>query len=156
MTQTPAQHVPPTAVQHAITVAVPPRWRRRTDPANGVIVSARAPNLPVSGVRPDLTLRCAPVGDDDLVAWRASAIDDLAGLLVDFALEDEDEYDLLGHDVAYRRFAHRVGTVDVLCDQWAWLIDGQGVTLSCSAAREDYPDYCDLFDTIAESVEVRP
>lgn len=118
-------------------------------------MAARSSALPSSGVRPELILRYGRV-DTDLTAWRELAMTELAERLVDFDLEDDDEFDLLGHLVAYRRFAHRVGTADVLCDQWAWLADGLGVTLTCSAAREDYPAYYDVFEAIAETVDVLP
>jgi hypothetical protein len=134
-------------------IAVPPTWRRRSDTAHGVLVAARATSLPASGVRPELTLTCTAV-DRDLQPWRDQAMDELAERLVDFALEDDDTYDLDGHDVAYRRFAHRVGAADLLCDQWAWVVDGLGITLTCSAAREDYWDYCDVFEAIAETVDL--
>jgi len=136
-------------------IALPPSWRRTSDPDRGVLVSARAVAVPASGVRPELTLRCIPVAGS-LGDWRTQELAELAGRLRDFVVEDEDDFDLLGHDVAYRRFAHRVGVADVLCDQWAWLVDGLGVTLTCSVAREDYWDYCDVFETIAETVEVGP
>lgn len=140
-----------------LSIAIPPTWRRRHDPDRGVLVAARATSVPASGVRPELVLRQARVDDVlTLTAWRDEAMHELAGLLDDFALEDDDEYDLLGHLVAYRRFAHRLGTADVLCDQWAWLIDRIGVTLTCSVAREDYAAYCDVFETIAETVDLLP
>jgi hypothetical protein len=55
--------------------------------------------------------------------------------------------------VAYRRFAHRVGLAALVSDQWAWLTDGVGVTLTCTVAREDYADYCDVFEAVAETVD---
>ena len=138
-------------------IAVPPTWRRRSDPDQGVLVAARATRLPASGVRPELVLRiCRPDQGESLTAWRERAMGELADLLVDFALEDDDEYDLMGHPVAYRRFAHRLGTADVLCDQWAWLAHGTGVTLTCSVARAEYADYCDLFDAVAATVDLLP
>lgn len=77
----------------------------------------------------------------------------LAEVLDSFELEDADRFELGEHQVEYRRFAHRVDLVDVLCEQWAWLVDGCGLTLTCSVAREDYLDYCDLFESVAETVE---
>lgn len=140
-----------------LSVVVPSTWRRRTDPERGVLVAARSTVLPASGVRPELVVRHARVdGALSLGVWREQAMRELAGLLDDFALEDDDEYDLLGRDVAYRRFAHRVGGADVLCDQWAWLVDRWGLTLTCSVAREDYLAYCDVFEAVAETVEVLP
>jgi hypothetical protein len=142
-----------------LSVSVPTSWRRRHDPAlaaAGVLVSARAPSAPPSGVRPELTVRVVAVDPDehhDLLAWHTDALGDLADALVDFALEDDDGFDLEGHEVRYHRFAHRIGTADVLCDQWAWLVDGRGTTLTCSTARQDYPDYCDLFEAIAATVD---
>lgn len=136
-------------------IALPRTWRRRSDPERGVLVAARASALPGSGVRPELTVRCALV-DDELGAWRDAAMAELAERLDDFELEDDDEFDLDGHAVAYRRFAHRCGADDVLCDQWAWLVDGWGLTLTCAVARVDYPTYCDVFEAIAETVELGP
>lgn len=150
MTTTPT---PPLPLPRHVDVAVPPQWRRRSDPDRGVLLSARSPFLPDSGVRPEIVVRYAAV-DEPLDRWRTGAMRDLARRLVDFALEDDDEVALGEHDVAYRRFAHRSGTVDVLCDQWAWLVEGLGITLTAACARVDYPDYCDLFETVAETLEV--
>lgn len=136
-----------------VGIALPATWRRRADPDRGVLVTARAAVVPTSGVRPELTLRCTPVAEG-LRSWRAGAMAELAERLVDFELEDEDDFDLDGHDVAYRRFAHRYGRADLMCDQWAWLVEGIGITLTCSVAREDYADYCDVFEAIAETVEL--
>lgn len=138
-----------------IAISVPATWRRRSDPERGIAVNARAPALPASGVAPEVTVRCAVV-DTDLRTWREEAIRELGRRLVDFELEDDDEFDLLGLPVAYHRFAHRLGAADVLSDQWAWLSDGLGVTLTCSAARPDYPDYCDVFEAIAETMSIGP
>jgi len=126
-------------------IALPPSWRRTSNPERGVLVSARAPTAPASGFRPEVVLRADSV-----------SLDELEGRLHDFALEDDDAFDLMGHDVAYVRFAHRVGAVDVLCDQWTWQVRSRGVTLTCSVAREDYWDWCDVFEAIAETVDVGP
>ena len=127
-------------------IALPPSWRRTSAPDRGVLVSARAAATPASGFRPEVVLRCDPGPPGEL-----------DGRLQDFAIEDDDHFDLMGHDVAYRRFAHRVGAVDVLCDQWAWQVAGAArVTLTCSVAREDYWDWCDVFEAIAETVDVGP
>lgn len=138
-------------------ICLPPRWRRTSDPSRGVVVAARAPEVPASGVRPELVLRCVPVADDrvsdGLGAWREGAVAGLATRLDDFELEDADRYEIGGHAVDYRRFAHRVALDDLVCDQWAWLVDGQGLTLTCTVAREDYADYCDIFEAIAETFD---
>lgn len=137
-----------------LSVSVPSSWRHRRDPTHGVVVAARAPSLPRSGIRPELVVRTTTPAHDDADTWRREALDELAQVLVDFALEDDDVYDLDGHEVHYHRFAHRVGTADVLCDQWSWLVDGLTVTLTCSAARVDYPDWCDVFEAVSETVEL--
>ena len=138
-----------------IGICLPVTWRRRSALAHGVVVSARSTVLPASGVHPELTLRCVPV-DTDLQTWRAEAIGELAARLVDFDVEDDVAFELLGRPVAYHRFAHRLGSADVLSDQWSWLSDGLGVVLTCSVAREDYPGYCDVFEAIAETVNIGP
>lgn len=137
-----------------LSVSVPSSWRRRDDPARGVVMAARAPVVPASGVRPELVVRIVTVGHDDADAWRRTALRELAVALDDFALEDDDLWDLDGHEVRYHRFAHRLDGVDVLCDQWGWLVDGLGVTLTASAARVDYPEWCDVFEAVAETVVV--
>lgn len=134
-------------------IVVPPRWRRRSDPDHGVLVSARSPVLPASGVRPELVLASTRV-DNVLAAWREQAVRDLAERLDDLDVEDEDVFDLMGHDVAYLRFAHRIGAADVVSEQWAWLVGTLGLTLTCSVAREDYWDWCDVFEAIAETVDL--
>ena len=98
-------------------------------------------------------------GHEEWTFWwnyNKDALLDLRAQLVDFALEDADEYDLGDRRVAYHRFAHRFGTADVLCDQWAWQVDGLGVTLTCTVSREDYLTYCDLFEDVAATVDVLP
>ncbi len=138
-----------------IGICLPATWRRRSSPAHGVVISARSPVLSTSGVPPEATVRCAAV-DTDLHAWRAEAIAELSKRLADFEVEDDDVFDLLGRAVIYHRFAHRLGVADVLSDQWSWLVAGLGVTLTCTVAREDYPDYCDVFEAIAETVSLGP
>lgn len=133
-------------------ILLPPRWRRTSDPEHGVVVAARQASLPPSGVRPELILRLTPV-EDSLAEWRARAVDRLRERLDAFDLEDADEVELDGREAAYRRFAHRDGLADVVSDQWAWLVDGVGVTLTCTVAREDYADYCDVFEAVAETID---
>ncbi len=143
------------ALGREIQVTLPMRWHRRDEPGHGVVVAARPRRIPASGFCPEVVVRCTSVLDD-LHTWRDEAISALAAQLPDFALEDEDHFDLGDHRVLYRRFAHRSGTADVLSEQWAWLVDGLGVTLTCSVAREDYPTFCDVFEAIAETVDVVP
>ncbi len=139
---------------------LPTGWRRDASAAAAtahVVVAARGPTG-ADGVRPGLVLRREPVGaGEDVVTWQRRALAEVASSVVAFDLEDEDEFDLLGHEVAYRRYAHLRGGVDVLCDQWAWLVPGDarglGVTLTCSVARTDYWDHCDVFEAVAESVD---
>jgi len=140
-------------VRGDLGIVVPPRWRRRSDPDHGVLVSARSPVLPVSGVRPELVLACARV-DQELTAWRDAAMLELARCLDDLDVEDEDAFDLMGQDVAYRRFAHRRGAADIVSEQWAWVVGTLGLTLTCSVAREDYWDWCEVFEAIAETVDL--
>lgn len=141
--------------ENDVTLTVPRTWHTRRDLGHGVILAARPRSVPASGVSPEIAVRCSSV-DVDLAAWRGQAVLDLRAQLVDFALEDADDFDLGDHRVAYVRFAHRFGAADVVCDQWAWLVDGLGVTLTCSVAREDYLTYCDLFEDVAATVDVLP
>jgi hypothetical protein len=133
-------------------IILPPRWRCTSDPERGVVVVARQASVPPSGVPPEVVL-CRTRVDGPLASWRSQALDGLAERLDGFDLEDEDDIELDGRDVAYRRFAHRVGLAALVSDQWAWLADGVGVTLTCTVAREDYAYYCDVFEAVAETVD---
>lgn len=120
-----------------------------------MLVAATAATVPASGFRPSVRLRCEPAPDDP-DTWAAQSLSDLRSTRAEFALEDEEVYELSGHDVRYRRYVHRLGGTDVLCDEWGWLLGGVGFALTCSVAREDYADYCDVFEAIAQTVEPAP
>lgn len=139
----------------AVTLALPRRWTTRDDPAPGVVLLARAPSPTAAGLIPELVLRTGPIGDDlTLDEWREEAMAALGTQLRDLEIEDSDLVDLDGEPARYLRFGHRLGDVDVLCEQWAWLYDGLGVTLTGSVARADYADYCDLFEDVAATVRL--
>ncbi len=138
-----------------VSMRIPRSWQVRTAPEAGVLAATRPGTVPPSGVSPELVLRAAPA-EGDLASWRAAAHVDLASQLTGFALEDEDVFDVNGREVHYSRFGHRYGVVDVVCDQWSWLVDGVGVTLTGLVAREDYATWCDVFDAVAETVEIVP
>ena len=78
-----------------IGICLPVTWRRRSSLTHGVVISARSTVLPASGVPPEAIVRCAAV-DTELQTWRTDAIGELSERLVDFELEDEDEFELLG------------------------------------------------------------
>lgn len=129
-----------------LAVAVPRHWRTRADPDRGVVLAARAPSRAAGGFAPELVLRTHEPEDPT-----APAGGELAGA----DLEDVDEFSLHGRPVRYRRLARRVGSTDVVTEQWTWLATAgatTAVTLTASVARCDYADYCDLFEEVAASV----
>ncbi|WP_408897020.1 hypothetical protein ACJ5H2_19100 [Nocardioides sp. R1-1] len=141
----------------AVSVSVPRRWSSLDSPVPGVALLARAPAAATSGFTPELVLHTTPVDAAlPLAPWREEAVGALAAQLAAFEVEDADLVDLDGEPAAYLRFSHRLGGVDVVCDQWAWLRDGLGVTLTCTVARADYADYCDLFEEVAMTVRLVP
>lgn len=103
---------------------------------------------------PQLVLAWGPLEDPE--DWEATSLSTLDAALTGFELEDEDAFDLFGEPVLYRRYAHLIGSTDVLCDQWAWL-RGEAtlaLTVTGSVAREDYWQWCDDFEAAAESLDV--
>jgi len=137
-------------------IALPASWVRRCDPARGVVVAARPPTVPPSGVSPQITLRVSEPAETDLDTWRERALGELAAGLPGFDLEDDDRVDAGPYPLAYHRFGHGEGGDHVLVEQWAWHVSDPvclGVTLTCAVARGDYVDYCDLFDAVAASIE---
>jgi hypothetical protein len=139
-------HDLPRSTDHDITVTVPRQWVTRSAPERGIVLAARARVVPASGFPPGLVLQVAPEDTDTIDALRAQ--------LLDFEVEESDTFELDGRPVRYLRFSHRVGDTDVLCDQWQWTVDGTGVTLTGSVARTDWPDYCDLLEEVAATVEI--
>ena len=139
----------------ADVIAVPPHWRRSADPGNGVLVSARCPVAGPTGVVALIRLEVEPVSGS-LPGWRAEDLRTTATRRTDFELDDEGDYDLDGREVSYRRFAFRRDADDLLCEQWAWLEDGLGYTLTCTVGRADYLDYCDVFEAVAATFDPQP
>ena len=68
-------------------------------------------------------------------------------------MEDDDCFEVAGHDTVYRRFGHTVGRVPVLTDQWLWVVDGVGHQLVGTVAAAEYEDYCDVFESVAETFD---
>ena len=133
-------------------ISLPPRWRHHTDPGNGVLVTARCPAAGGTGVVPLIRLEVTPVRAT-LQRWRTDDLGSTASRRTDFELDDEDEFELDGREVAYRRFGFRRGTDDLLCEQWAWLVDGRGFTLTCTVGRADYADFGDVFEAVASTFD---
>jgi hypothetical protein len=133
-------------------IALPPRWRRSADPDRGVLVSARSHTAGASGVVPLIRLDVTAVSGT-LHAWRERDLAVVSTRRTDFELDDEDDFELNGRAVAYRRFAFRRGDDDLLCEQWAWLVDERGYTLTCTVGWADYADYSDLFEAVADTFE---
>lgn len=136
-------------------ISLPPRWRHHTDPGHGVLVTARCPVPGGTGVVPLIRLEVTPVRAT-LQQWRTDDLGATAARRTDFELDDEDEFELDGREVAYRRFGFRRGADDLLCEQWAWLVDGRGFTLTCTVGRGDYADFCDVFEAVAATFDPDP
>lgn len=139
-----------------VSLSVPRQWSTHSEPERGVLLAARARVVPASGFPPSLLLVPESVGESDPDQWRAASLVALEGRLEAFALEDDDVLDPDGLRVDYLRFAHRVGGTDVLCERWQWLLDGVGVVLTGSVARDDYADYCEVFEGVAATIRFAP
>jgi hypothetical protein len=97
-----------------------------------------------------LVLDGGPV-DADLASWQAERLamlhDDHPGLEV----EDEDEFEVGGATACYRMLGWTDAGRDLLSEQWCWLVDGVGYTLTATVDRVDYADFTDLFEEVASS-----
>ncbi|GAA3677923.1 hypothetical protein GCM10022237_41680 [Nocardioides ginsengisoli] len=146
---------------HTVTIGVPRHWTTRSDPEHGLVLLARPPTRTGelgAAYGPELVVRTTPV-DTDLATWRAEAVAALAAQLDAFEIEDDDRFELNGRAVVYHRLGYRARGVDVVAEQWAWLIDvpgaggGIGVTLTGAVARSRYADYADLFEEVAATLD---
>ncbi|MEI2714040.1 MAG: hypothetical protein V9G04_12310 [Nocardioides sp.] len=130
-------------------LALPPGWEPTGSRATGVVLAARTGHAGLSGLTAQARLtRRAGVGS--LEQWQTLALA-RASRHTAFDLEDEDAYEVAGHDAAYARYGYRQGDDDLLGEHWAWVIDGVGYLLTATMAREDYADFCDDVEEIAES-----
>ena len=86
-------------------IALPARWRRSAAPDRGVLVAARSARPGASGIVPLIRLEVLAV-TGSLHTWRERDLAALAARRTDFELDDEDDYELDGRAVAYRRFAY--------------------------------------------------
>ncbi|MEO6512412.1 MAG: hypothetical protein ABIO16_15550 [Nocardioides sp.] len=125
-------------------VTMPRRWVR----VRGTYV---APGVHGSGLAPRLEHHAEPF-DEDLDTWHRLTADADRGRS-GFDLEDEDLFELGGHEVVYRRFGHAVAAVPVLTDQWLWVVDGVAHQLLGTVAVDEYVDYCDVFESVAETFD---
>lgn len=129
-----------------VPVTVPRRWVE-------VPGGWAAPGLHRHGVAPRLEHRAEPCAGD-LARWAAVvAVADAS--LPDFDLEDDDAFDLEGRDVVYRRYAHASAHwgVPLMSEQWLWVVDGVGHRLVGTVARQEYADYCDVFESVAATFD---
>jgi hypothetical protein len=154
-------HVHPHPPTVTVTVAVPRHWTTRSEPEHGLVLLARPPTRTGelgAAYGPELVVRTTPV-DTDLAGWRAQAVAGLAAQLDAFEVEDDDRFELNGREVAYHRLGYRARGVDVVAEQWAWLLGGAeagggiGVTLTAAVARSRYADYADLFEEVAATLD---
>ena len=121
----------PTGVTDAMVW--PPGWRRWVE-RDAVIATAPAP---AADVPPRLELRIGSATIDG----------------ADVVVEDEDRYDHGGHEVEYRRLGHRVGDVELVSEEWRWVVGGELVVLTATVPLVDYLDVHELFEEVAMSVD---
>lgn len=134
-----------------LPLALPPGWVHGTRPEAGILLAASPREPGPSGVRPGINLVAEPV-DGCLEDWVELTLRDLGPGLDRFDLEDEDDYDD-GCPVAYRRFSYAHEGHHLLCDLWAWVVDGIGLMLTGTVVRGEYLDYCDLFEDVARGCD---
>ena len=109
--------------------AVPLGWRQSR--RDGVVVATRPGPAPAR------------------LEWRSGSPPAYDGLVV----EDEDAFDLAGHQVGYRRFGHRAEGVELVSEEWTWRVDGERRMLTGTVPRDDYLSVCDLFEDVAATVD---
>jgi hypothetical protein len=125
-------------------VSMPPRWVR-------VRGGYAAPGVHGSGLAPLLEHRGeAFAGSLDDWRLRVAAAD---AARRDLDLEDDDCFEVAGHETVYRRFGHTVAGVPVLTDQWLWVVDGVAHQLLGTVAAAEYEEYCDVFESVAETFD---
>ena len=110
-----------------------------------------APGVHGAGLAPRLAHRCEPFAGS-LDDWHLHAAD-LDAARPGYDLEDDDCFDIGGRDTVYRRFGHTLGSVVVVSDQWLWVVEGTGHQLLGTVAADAYEDYCDVFESVADTFD---
>ncbi|MGH3346956.1 MAG: hypothetical protein ACRDO4_08230, partial [Nocardioides sp.] len=112
----------------------PPGWRRRS--VGGAVVATGPPRP--DGARPAR------------LEWRRGAP---SPEVEDAVVEDEDRYNLAGHEVSYRRLGHRADGVELVSEEWRWQVGDEVLVLTGTVPRADYLTVCDLFEEVAAGVD---
>ena len=123
---------------------MPPRWVR-------VRRGYAAPGVHGSGWAPRLEHR-AETFAGTLDDWHHH-LADLDAARPGFDLEDDGCFEAGRHETVYRRFGHLLNGVPVVSDQWLWVVDGIGHQLLGTVAAADYEDYCDVFESVADTFD---
>ena len=142
----------------ATGLRLPTAWVCRSEagqPGQGLaLVAAPAHVGPPGSVPPCLVVRLTPTRATER-AWLTALPAELVGR-PGFEVEDEDLIDLGMQDVGYLRYSHRgLGDPpdDLLSERWSWWHDGFGLTVTGTVSRQDYEVWCDLFETVAATVD---
>lgn len=126
---------------------VPRDWSCVTDPAPHVVVSLTPRWCPASGYLPWLTVTRTPTRDRSPTA---DAVTEALGL-ADAWIEDEDAYDTDFGRCSYLRVGFTEDDVPLVAEIWSWDGNGELWTLTACLARDDLPDFTDVFDEVAET-----
>lgn len=122
-----------------MVMLLPSRWAEV--PTTAGLLHARSIAVPDSGVAPELVLAVV----------RRGAAPPQGECSAD--VEDEDEFELGGHQVSYQRLAHRCLGTELLTERWAWQVPAGHLVLSATVAREDFLAYCEVFEEVAATVD---
>jgi hypothetical protein len=139
-----------------LSLDLPPGWQLVDEPPAAVALLAVAPGGS-SAVRPNVVVTVDDVsGLDGLRDWQEGSDRLMAGALTGYHLLDLERLTLAGVD-GVRRLAHHVtgDATSVTLEQWAFVLAGQGVTLTGTGGTDDYPDVAPAFRACAETLEVR-
>lgn len=139
----------------ALDLELPGGWAPAEAPA-GVALLALGPHDP-GAVHPSLVLTVDDVtGLAGLRDWQQGADYLMAAQLGDYLLLDLERLPVAGAE-GVRRLAHHVvdGARSVTLEQWAFVHDGLGVTLSATVGTFDYPALASSLRRTAASLAVR-
>lgn len=140
-------------MERVLTLAIPAGWRCRGALDHGVLLSAVAPPMGVSGFLPTLRFVVAPVRVAT-AAWVAEELAELTARLGPLVVEHDASTHLGGRETFHRRVRHlRWGTV-ALTEQWGWLVGRLGFTLTASAAADEHDALAEVFAAVAASFAV--
>lgn len=138
------------------SLTTPDGWEPASEQVPGTDLVVLEPVDPAAPdrFRANLVLSQMPNGPIGFADWQTGTDELLAQMLERYAVLDLERRDIEGYEGG-RRLAHHAGPGGeaLVLEQWFFLVDGVGHTLSATVGAERYDELADVLASAAETWE---